>query len=93
MLKKVKDNIQPPNDQQWQKQVQMMNVFDALIYNTDRNRGNILITPDWRLWMIDHTRAFRRNPDAARSRVDHPLRAGHVPEAQGPRRGRQSRGA
>jgi hypothetical protein len=41
----------------------MMNVFDALVYNTDRNRGNVLITPDWKLWMIDHTRAFRRNPD------------------------------
>jgi len=61
-LKQVKENIQPPDDQEWKKQVQMMNVFDALIYNTDRNRGNILITPDWKLWMIDHTRAFRRNP-------------------------------
>jgi len=60
-LKQVKEGIQPPNDQEWKKQVQMMNVFDALIYNVDRNRGNILITPDWRLWMIDHTRAFRRN--------------------------------
>jgi hypothetical protein len=60
-LKQVKDEIKPPDDQMWKKQVQMMNVFDALIYNTDRNRGNILITPDWKLWMIDHTRAFRRN--------------------------------
>ena len=41
----------------------MMNVFDALVYNTDRSRGNMLITPDWKLWMIDHTRAFRQNPD------------------------------
>lgn len=62
-LKQVKEDIKPPDDQEWKKQVQMMNVFDALIYNTDRNRGNILITPDWRLWMIDHTRAFRRNTD------------------------------
>ncbi len=46
---------------QWQKQLQMMNVFDALVYNTDRNRGNMLITPDWKLWLIDHTRAFRRH--------------------------------
>jgi hypothetical protein len=59
-LKQVNEKIQPPDEQQWKKQVQMMNVFDALVYNTDRNRGNILITPDWRLWMIDHTRAFRR---------------------------------
>jgi hypothetical protein len=58
--KQVDEHIPPPNDQEWKKQIQMMNVFDALIYNTDRNRGNILITPDWRLWMIDHTRAFRK---------------------------------
>ncbi len=59
---RVSDKVQPPDDQQWNKQLQVMNVFDALVYNTDRNRGNILITPDWKLWMIDHTRAFRRNP-------------------------------
>lgn len=60
--KQVEENLKPPDDQEWKKQVQMMNVFDALIYNVDRNRGNIVITPDWRLWMIDHTRAFRRLP-------------------------------
>ncbi len=61
--KRTKENIKPPDDQQWQKQVQIMNVFDALIFNTDRNRGNILIDPNWKLWMIDHTRTFRRIPD------------------------------
>ncbi|HEY1252240.1 MAG TPA: hypothetical protein VGH97_13730 [Thermoanaerobaculia bacterium] len=61
--KKQKENIQPPDDQQWQKQLQIMNVFDALIFNTDRNKGNILIDQNWKLWMIDHTRAFRRIPD------------------------------
>jgi hypothetical protein len=58
----VKEKLQPPDDQRWNKQLQMMNVFDELVYNTDRNRGNYMITPDWKLWMIDHTRAFRRNP-------------------------------
>jgi hypothetical protein len=67
--KKVKDNIQPPDDQQWQKQLQIMNVFDQLVFNTDRNKGNILIDPNWKLWMIDHTRAFRRIPDLQRSPV------------------------
>lgn len=61
-IKRAKENIQPPNAVTWNKQLQMMNVFDALVYNTDRNRGNMLITPDWKLWLIDHTRAFRRNP-------------------------------
>jgi hypothetical protein len=67
--KKAKDNIQPPDDQQWQKQLQIMNVFDQLIFNTDRNKGNILIDPNWKLWMIDHTRAFRRIPDLIKPSV------------------------
>jgi hypothetical protein len=37
----------------------VMIVFDELIQNRDRNAGNILWSSDWRLWMIDHTRAFR----------------------------------
>jgi hypothetical protein len=55
-----KQKIPLPTGQQWNKQLQMMNVFDALVYNTDRNSGNLLITQDGKLWMIDHTRAFRR---------------------------------
>ncbi len=58
--KRVKDRINPPDMMRWNKQVQMMKIFDALVYNTDRNRGNILITPEWNIWLIDHTRAFRR---------------------------------
>ncbi len=39
---------------------QHMYAFDALIYNVDRTQENILITePGSRLWLIDHSRAFR----------------------------------
>ena len=41
----------------------VMWVFDELIQNRDRNRGNILWSPDSRMWMIDHTRAFRVGRD------------------------------
>jgi hypothetical protein len=34
-------------------------VFDELIHNNDRNMGNLLISSTWRVWMIDHSRAFR----------------------------------
>ena len=44
-----------------QDQLNIIRVFDQLIYNTDRNQGNLLITPEWKLWMIDFTRAFRHN--------------------------------
>jgi hypothetical protein len=37
----------------------MMKIWDELIQNKDRNRGNLLWTSDWTLWLIDHTRAFR----------------------------------
>ena len=30
-----------------------------LIYDTDPNLTNLLITKDWQLWIIDFTRAFR----------------------------------
>jgi hypothetical protein len=41
------------------RQAHIYLVFDQLIYNTDRNLGNILYDKSWHLWMIDHTRAFR----------------------------------
>jgi len=49
-------------------QLQMMQVFDELIQNKDRNPGNIVWGSDWKMWLIDHTRAFRTgrtltNPD------------------------------
>ncbi|MEE8400202.1 MAG: hypothetical protein V3S89_14410 [Desulfobacterales bacterium] len=37
-------------------------VFDYLINNIDRHLDNILYDPDWQLWLIDHTRAFGRDP-------------------------------
>jgi hypothetical protein len=53
----------PPSMVRFSRQLQTMKIFDTLIYNTDRTQENILIGPDWTLWMIDHTRAFRRWPD------------------------------
>jgi hypothetical protein len=51
--------IKPPASQFWIDQLNKVKVFDQLIYNMDRNQGNLLITSDWKLYMIDHTRAFR----------------------------------
>jgi hypothetical protein len=58
-LEKVKVGAEPPDHDKWARQYQIMKVFDQLIYNTDRNQTNILYDKDWKLWMIDHTRAFR----------------------------------
>ena len=58
-----KKRIAPGRPEYWNEQMQLLRVFDQLIYNTDRNLGNLLIASDWRLWAIDHTRAFRQNHD------------------------------
>ena len=44
-------------------QLHILRVFDELIQNRDRNSGNLLWTEDWKMWMIDHTRAFRLGKD------------------------------
>jgi hypothetical protein len=50
--------ITPPNQAAWNRQIYCVRTFDELIYNFDRNLGNLVITNQWRIWMIDHTRAF-----------------------------------
>lgn len=40
-------------------QKQRMRIFDALIYNFDRNTGNLLFDTTGRLWLVDHTRSFK----------------------------------
>ena len=57
---RLKEKREPPNTAIWRQQNFRMRVFAALVGDTDRNLGNILIgTTDWKLWMIDFTRAFR----------------------------------
>jgi hypothetical protein len=60
---RLKDKVQPPRPTCWLEQMHLVRMFDELIENTDRNLGNILYTKDWRIWAIDHTRAFRRSPE------------------------------
>jgi len=60
---RMKTKSQGPDPVRTSKQIQIMRVWDELIQNRDRNQGNILWTHDWTLWLIDHTRAFRLNPN------------------------------
>jgi hypothetical protein len=69
-------NLQPLDPEGFERQRGLMHVFDALLFNVDRNLGNQLITlGDWRLHLIDHTRAFRQQTglpprlDAVRMRL------------------------
>jgi len=41
--------------------------FDSLIANEDRTQQNVRYTADWRTILIDHSRAFRSDPDSFRT--------------------------
>jgi len=65
---RAKQQLQPPDKEAWDRQVLKMRLFDALICNTDRHANNILVTADFQLRLIDHSRSFRperepRNPE------------------------------
>lgn len=60
---RLKKKVQPPKPMEWNNQMYRMRVFTALVRDTDRNLGNVLITPEWKVMMIDFTRAFRLQPE------------------------------
>lgn len=54
--------LQPPDPALWNEDMLRMRVFMELVHDTDRNLGNVLISPTWRVIMLDFTRAFRLPP-------------------------------
>lgn len=61
---RIHEDRRPPSYRDFAWQLRTMQVFDALIANIDRNRGNILVDSEWRVWLVDHTRSFARHePD------------------------------
>ena len=47
-----------PKPATWDFQLARMKMFDDLISNSDRNKGNLLVDADWHIFLIDHSRAF-----------------------------------
>ena len=60
---RLKKKIQPPNPSDWNNQMYRMRVFSSLLRDTDRNLTNVLITHQWKVMMIDFSRAFRLQPE------------------------------
>jgi hypothetical protein len=56
---RLKQGILPPDTHAWNRQMHTLLLFSQLVYDTDRNVQNILISKDWKIWMIDFSRAFR----------------------------------
>lgn len=59
---RLKKKVEPPDRERWNEDMLRQRVFMELVYDTDRNLGNVLISPEWRVIMIDFTRAFRQWP-------------------------------
>jgi hypothetical protein len=57
--KRLEEKIDPPDILAWNDQMAMVRLFDELVYDTDVNLTNVLITEDWKIWRVDFSRAFR----------------------------------
>jgi len=62
-LDRMHRKLDAPDVEAWNKQMYAVRVWHELIYDTDPNVTNLLITKDWQLWIIDFTRAFRMYKD------------------------------
>ena len=60
---RMQKKVEPPDAAVWNDQKDRLIVFAQLIYDTDPNATNRLIDENWKLWMIDFTRAFRLRSD------------------------------
>jgi hypothetical protein len=58
-LDRMHRKLDAPDVEAWNKQMYAVRVWHELIYDTDHNLTNLLVTKDWQLWIIDFTRAFR----------------------------------
>jgi len=62
LLQKTEKNVATPpglKTIRWNRCVYLQRAFDNLIANEDRHQQNILITEDWGMILIDHSRSFR----------------------------------
>lgn len=53
----------------WNRATYLQRLFDNLIANEDRHSNQVLITPDWRMILIDHSRSFRTAGKFVRSLI------------------------
>ncbi len=61
LKKKFKEKIKTPSIKvfYWNRAFYKQRAFDNLIANEDRHQNQYLITDDWRMILIDHSRSFR----------------------------------
>ena len=61
LRKKEREKMKVPSYKifSYNRAIYLQRAFDNLICNEARHQGNVLITEDWRLILIDHSRSFR----------------------------------
>jgi len=66
LRRKAREKIETPSDKvyYWENAMYLIRAFDNLIANEDRHQGNILITKDWRMILIDFSRSFRTSEES-----------------------------
>jgi len=62
----LKKKLNPPGIKAlyFNRELCLQRAFDNLIYNIDRHQRNYLITEDWRMVLIDHSRTFASDKKA-----------------------------
>jgi hypothetical protein len=68
---KLDEKIKPPSYrvEPLNRATYLQRAWDNLIANEDRNMGDILYTEDWRMVLIDHSRAFRSSKKYTKSLI------------------------
>jgi hypothetical protein len=69
--RRLKDKVRPPDVQAWNHDMYRMRIFTSLVHDTDRNLGNVLVSRDWRVIMLDFTRAFRLHAAIQAKEINH----------------------
>jgi hypothetical protein len=62
---RVAQGVTAPDVEAWNQLMFKVRLFDQLIANTDRHPGNMLVTSDFQVRLIDHSRSFRENRELA----------------------------
>lgn len=60
---RVEKKIAPPDRLAWTHRMMRVRLFDQLIANVDRHLNNLLVTAEFELRLVDHSRSFRLTRD------------------------------
>jgi hypothetical protein len=71
LREKYEKDIQTPSYKvfPWNRALYLQRAFDNLIANEDRHQNQYLITEDWRIILIDHSRSFRTSGKFAKKLI------------------------